>query len=143
MIWYTYSNTYREAFLLTLRTSWIKLKSHLSNSKRKEILRLCCCWILSIHRDRCGLSWKHRRLSQLTSLMQQVTCIISLFYNAPACPVGVFNGFLVIQPAQGNVSTLSYPDYVLGANAFVTSTRTQLVICSPVGGKEPDMIPNP
>jgi len=56
----------------------------------------------------------------------QVTCIISLFYNAPAPPVGVFDDFLAIQPAQGNVSTLSYPDYVLGGNAFVTSTKTRV-----------------
>jgi len=143
MIWYTYSNAYREACLLTLRTSWIKLKSHLSNSKRKEIPRLRCCWILSIHWDRCGLSWKCRRLSQLTPLMQQITCIISLFYNAPARPLGVFDDFLAIQPVQGNVSTLSYPNYVLGVNAFVTSTRTRLVTCSPVGGEETDTIPNP
>jgi len=40
--------------------------------------------------------------------------------------VGVFDDFLAIQPAQGNVSTLSYPDYVLGANAFVTSTKTRV-----------------
>jgi len=143
MIWYTYSNAYREAFLLTLKTSWIKSKTHLSNSKRKPILRLRCYWVFSIHRDRCGLSWQRRRLSKLKPLTQQITTIAALFYDAPTRPVGVFDDFLAIQPAQGNVSTLSYSDYVLIANSFVSSTRTRLVICDPVSGMETDTIPNP
>ena len=143
LIWYTYSNADREAFLLTLRTSWIKSKTHLSNSKRKLILRLRCYWVFSIHRDRCGLSWQRRRLSQLMPLTQQITTIAGLFYDAPTRPVGVFDDFLAIKPAQGNVSTLSYSDYVLSASIFVSPNRTRLVICDPVSGMKTDKIPNP
>jgi len=75
--------------------------------------------------------------------MQQITSIISFFYDAPTRPVGVFDDFLAIKPAQGNVSTLSYSDYVLSANSLVTSTNTRLVKSNPVGEKETDTIPNP
>ena len=57
--------------------------------------------------------------------------------------MGVFDDFLAIQPAQGNVSTLSYSDFVLNASSFVPSTNTRSVICNSVGGKETDTIPNP
>jgi len=36
-------------------------------------------------------------------------CYLSV-YNAPTHAVGVFDDFLEIQPAQGNVSTMSYSD---------------------------------
>src|SRR5579863_8243104 len=111
MIWYMYSNPDRAAFLSTQRTSWIRLKTHLSNSKRKPILRLRCLWLLPIHRDRCCRSWQCGRWPELTPLTQQTTTTIFLFYDAPTRPVGVFDDFLAIQPAQGNVSTQSYSDY--------------------------------
>ena len=63
-------------------------------------------------------------LIQLTRQMQQITPVIVLFYDAPTRPVGVFDDFLAIQPAQGNVSTQSYPDYVLNANSFASSANT-------------------
>jgi len=76
--------------------------------------------------------------------MQQTIPVIALFYDAPTRPVGVFDDFLAIQPAQGNVSTLSFYDYVINANSLVTSTNTRLVIRNPVGGgKQTDTIPNP
>ena len=80
-------------------------------------------------------------VSQLTSLTQQVTPIIVLFYDAPAPPVGVFDDFLAIQAAQGNVSTLSYFDIVVGTDSLVTPT-TRSVIRNSVGGKETDTIPD-
>jgi len=76
-------------------------------------------------------------------LTQQITTIVALFYDAPTRPVGVFDDFLAIQPAQGNVSTLSYSDYVLSAKALVASTSTRLVIRDPVSGMKTDTIPNP
>jgi len=57
--------------------------------------------------------------------------------------MGIFDDFLAIQPAQGNVSTLSYPDYVISTNSLVSSTSTQFVICKLVGGNETNMISNP
>ena len=132
MICHTYSNTNRAAFLLTLRTSWIKSKTHLSNSKRKTILRPRCYQVLPLYQDRCGLSYHRRPLSKLTPLTQKITPIILLFYDAPTRPVGVFDDFLAIQPAQGNVSTLSYSDFVLNASSFAPPTNTRSVICNPV-----------
>jgi len=76
-------------------------------------------------------------------LTQQITPVMSLFYDAPARPVGVFDNFLAIQPAQGNASTLSYYDYIISANSLAPSTSTRFVIRKPVGGKETDSIPNP
>jgi len=52
--------------------------------------------------------------------------------------VGVFDDFLAIQSAQGNVSTMSYSDYALNANS-VTPPSSRLVIHHPVGGKETDL----
>jgi len=144
MILYTYSNADRAAFLLTLRTSWIKLKSHLSNSKRKTTRRLRWGSVLSIHWDRCGLLWQRRRCSELTPLTQQITPVLSLFYDAPARPVGVFDDFLAIQPAQGNVSTLSYYDYSLSGNSLdPASSKPRFVIRKSVGGNDTDTISNP
>ena len=81
--------------------------------------------------------WQRQRQSELTppSHWQQVTPSIALFYDAPTRPVGVFDDFLAIQPVQGNVSTLSYFDYVVSANSLVASTSTRLVIRNP-GWKE-------
>jgi len=76
-------------------------------------------------------------------LTQQITPFISLFYDAPARPVGVFNDFLVIQPAQGNVSTLSYSDYIIIGDSLVLSPNTWFVVRKPVGGNKTDMISNP
>jgi len=76
-------------------------------------------------------------------LTQQITPIVALFYDAPTRPVGVFDDFLAIQPAQGAVSTLSYPDYVISANSLTSSTSTRLVIHDPVSGMETDNIPKP
>jgi hypothetical protein len=137
---YAYSNPDRAASLFTPRTSWIKLRTHLSNFKSKMIPRLRCCWVLPIRRERCDLSWQRRRESELTPPTQQITTVIFLFYDAPTRPVGVFDDFLAIQPAQGNVSTLSYFDYVVGANSLVSSTSTRLVMRDSVGGKETDTI---
>ena len=66
--------------------------------------------------------------------MQQVAPVIVLFYDAPARPVGVFDDFLAIQPAQGNPSTQSYYDFVIGTNSLVTPT-TRLVIRKSGGWK--------
>ena len=49
--------------------------------------------------------------------------------------MGVFDDFLAIQSAQGNVSTMSYSDYVLNANS-VTPPSSRLVMHHLVGGKE-------
>jgi len=68
---------------------------------------------------------------------------IGLFYDAPTPPVGVFDDFLAIQPTQGNVSTLSYSDYILGTRSVIPPTSTWSVIHNPVGGKETDTMPNP
>ena len=84
-----------------------------------------------------------RRWSELMPLTQQITPVVTLFYDAPARPVGVFDDFLAIQPAQGNVSTLSYSDYVISTNSLVSSTSTRFVIRKPVGGKETETISNP
>jgi len=121
--------------LFTPRTSWIKLKTLSSNSKRKTIPRLRRCWVLLIHLERCGLSWQRRRWSELTPPTQQITTVIFLFYNAPTRPAGVFDDFLAIQSAQGNVSTISYSDYVLNANS-VTPPGSRLVIHRPRDGNE-------
>jgi len=59
-------------------------------------------------------------------LTQQITANVALFYDAPS-PVGVFDDFLAIQPAQGNVSTLSYFDHVIGAHSLTASPPTRLV----------------
>jgi hypothetical protein len=56
--------------------------------------------------------------------------------------VGVFDDFLAIQAAQGNLSTLSYYDFVVGTNSLVTPT-TRLVIRNSVVGKETATIPDP
>ena len=75
-------------------------------------------------------------------LTQQIATVAFLFYDAPTRPVGVFDDFLAI-PAQGNVSTMSYSDYILSANSVFPPTSTRLVTRHPVGGKETDTIPNP
>ena len=69
---------------------------------------------------------------ELTPLTQQIAAVISLFYDAPTRPVGVFDDFLAIQPTQGNVSTMSYSDYVLSENYVNPTTSTRLVIRNPV-----------
>jgi len=76
-------------------------------------------------------------------LTQQITPFISLFYDALAHPVGVFDNFLAIQPAQGNVSTLSYSDYIIIRDSLVSSPNTRFVVCKPVGGNKTDTISNP
>ena len=75
-------------------------------------------------------------------LTQQITANVALLYDAPS-PVGVFDDFMAIQPAKGNVSTLSYSDHVIGAHSLTASPPTRLVIRDPVGGMETDKIPNP
>ena len=52
--------------------------------------------------------------------------------------MGIFDGFLAIQPAQGNASTISYSDFILEANEVASPVRTRLVICNPVGWKVVD-----
>ena len=52
--------------------------------------------------------------------------------------MGVFDDFLAIPSAQGNVSTMSYSDYVLNANS-VTPPSSRLVMYHLVGGKEADL----
>ena len=54
--------------------------------------------------------------------------------------MGVFDDFLAIQPAQGNVSTMSYSDSVFSAGSVIPSTSTRSVIRNPVGGNETDTI---
>ena len=73
--------------------------------------------------------------------MQQITSFIYIFYDAPTRPVGVFDDFLAIQPAQGNVSTLSYPDYAIVGGSIFPSTSSRLVMHNHGSGKETDMIP--
>jgi len=51
---------------------------------------------------------------------------IGLFYDAPTPPVGVFDDFLAIQSAQGNLSTLSYSDYILGTRSVIPPTSTRV-----------------
>ena len=68
--------------------------------------------------------------------------VITLFYDAPTRPVGVFDDFLAIQAAQGNVSTMSYSDFIISSSSVESSTNSQLVIRNPVGGQETDTIPN-
>jgi len=75
-------------------------------------------------------------------LTQQFLTVLTPFYDAPTRPVGVFDDFLAIQPAQGNVSILSYSDFILSSSSLVPSTSTRLVIRNPMGGKEIDTIPN-
>ena len=77
-------------------------------------------------------------------LRQQIIPIIFLFYNAPTRPVGIFDDFLAIQPGQGNLSTLSYPEYAISANSLIASTNTtRLVVIRNPGWKETNTIPNP
>ena len=54
--------------------------------------------------------------------------VITPFYDAPTRPVGVFDNFLAIQAAQGNVSIMSYSDFILSSSSLVPSTGTRLVI---------------
>lgn len=68
--------------------------------------------------------------------------VVTLFYDAPARPVGVFDDFLAIQAAQGNVSIMPYSDFIISSSSLDPSIHTRLVIRSPVGGKETDAIPN-
>ena len=86
--------------------------------------------------------WQRRRWFELTPLIQQIVIVTSLFYDAPTQPVGVFDNFLAIQPAQGNASTISYAKYILEANEVASPVSTRLVIHDPGGGKRTDAIPN-
>jgi len=48
----------------------------------------------------------------------QITVGCFLFYDAPTLPGGIFDDFLAIQHAQGNISTMSYSDYILSVNSL-------------------------
>jgi hypothetical protein len=65
-------------------------------------------------------------------LTQQLTIVIAAFYDAPTLPRGIFDDFLAIKPAQGNVSTMSYPDFVLSVIALGVLNSTRSVVCSPM-----------
>jgi hypothetical protein len=57
---------------------------------------------------------------------------MSMFYDAPTPPAGIFDDFLAIPAAQGNASTISYSDYILLANEVASAVSTRLVICNSV-----------
>jgi len=38
--------------------------------------------------------------------------VVYYFYDAPTRPAGVFDDFLAIQHLQGNVSTMSYSEFI-------------------------------
>lgn len=66
-------------------------------------------------------------------LTQQLTIIIAAFYDAPTLPRGIFDDFLAIKPVQGNVSTMSYPDFVLSVTALGVLNSNRSVVCSDKG----------
>jgi len=69
---------------------------------------------------------KAAMMLSFTFLSGQISPTILLFYDAPTHPVGVFDDFLAIQPAKGNVSTLSYAKFVLNASSFVPVSNTRV-----------------
>jgi len=68
------------------------------------------------------------------SLMRQVTIGCFLFYDAPTLPSGVFDDFLTIQSAQGNISTMSYSDYILSVNSLGANISTRSVCVTLLDG---------
>lgn len=66
--------------------------------------------------------------------MQQITIGCFLFYDAPTLPGGVFDDFLAIQPVQGNISTMSYSDYILSVNSLGANNSTRSVCVTLLGG---------
>jgi len=75
--------------------------------------------------------------------MQQLKITVTFLYDAPAVPAGIFDDFSAIQPVSGNLSTMSFSDFVQSRATTRNPTRrgTRLVVRYPVrSNKEADTV---
>ena len=68
-------------------------------------------------------SWATLLLVRTDATNTQTKIVAYYCYDAPTLPPGVFDDFMAIQPAQGNVTTRSYSDLILSLGANTNGTR--------------------